>query len=58
MPTYGEKQKQAGVKLSTPKRCMPVGERTMRSRNSNVAPGLTVNNIPYTGNAALEANKG
>ncbi len=24
MPSYGEKQKQAGVKLSTPKRCMPV----------------------------------
>ena len=53
MPSYGEKQKPAGVKLSTPKRCMPVGERTMRSRNSNVAPGLTVNNIPYKGNANL-----
>jgi hypothetical protein len=48
----------AGVELSTPKRCMPVGERTMRSRLSNIAPGLTINNIPYTGNAALEANKG
>ncbi len=58
MPSYGEKQKSAGVKLDTPKRCMPVGERTMRSRLSNIAPGLTINNIPYTGNAALEANKG
>jgi hypothetical protein len=58
MPSYGEKQKPAGVELSTPKRCMPVGERTMRSRLSNIAPGLTINNIPYTGNAALEANKG
>ena len=58
MPSYGEKQKPAGVKLGTPKRCMPVGERTMRSRNSNVATGLTINNILYTGNAALEANKG
>ena len=33
MPSYGEKQERAGVKLSTPKRCMPIGERTMRSRN-------------------------
>ena len=37
---------------------MPIGERTMRSRNSNIAPGLTIDNIPYKGNAALEANKG
>ena len=58
MPSYGEKQKPAGVKLGTPKRCMPVGERTMKSRNSNIDPAFTVNNIPYTGNAALEANKG
>ena len=58
MPSKGEKQKAAGVKLSTPKRCMPVGERTMKSRNSNIAPGMTINNIPYKGNANLLANKG
>ena len=57
MPSYGEKQERAGVKLSTPKRCMPIGERTMRSRNSNIAPGLTIDNIPYKGNAVLNANK-
>lgn len=58
MPSYGEKQERAGVELSTPKRCMPLGDRTMKSRNSNIAPGLTINNIPYKGNATLEANKG
>jgi hypothetical protein len=33
MPSYGEKQKRAGVELSTPKRCMPVGERTKQELN-------------------------
>jgi len=58
MPSYGEKQKPAGVEIDCSKKCMPAGDRTMRSRNSNIAPVLTINNIPYKGNAALEANKG
>ena len=58
MPSYGEKQKQAGVKIDCSKKCMPAEDRTMRSRSSNIAPGLTIDNIPYKGNAALEANKG
>jgi|TARA_E500000318_G_C3542478_1_gene205230 hypothetical protein len=57
MPSNGEKQKSAGVKLSTPKRCMPVGERTMKSKDDTISPAFTVNNIPYKGNANLLANK-
>ena len=55
MPGYGEKQKPAGVKLATPKRCMPVGKRTMVSKDGTIAPALTINNIPYKGNANLRA---
>ena len=55
MPGYGEKQKPAGVKLATPKRCMPVGDRTMRSKDGTIAPAFTVHNIPYKGNAVLNA---
>jgi len=57
MPAYGEKQKPAGVKLNTPKRCMPVGERTMMSKDGTIAKAFTVNNIPYKGNANLNANR-
>ena len=57
MPTYGKKQMPAGKELSTPKRCMPVGDRTMKSKDGTIAPGLTINNIPYKGNAVLNANR-
>ncbi len=57
MPAYGENQKPAGVKLNTPKRCMPVGERTMKSKDGTIAKAFTVNNIPYKGNASLNANR-
>ncbi len=55
MPGYGEKQKPAGVKLKTPERCKPVGERTMVSKDGTITPALTINNIPYKGNANLRA---
>tara|TARA_R110002020_G_scaffold376934_1_gene588013 strand:+ start:863 stop:1039 length:177 start_codon:yes stop_codon:yes gene_type:complete len=58
MPSYGQNQKPAGVKLNTPKRCMPVGERTMVSKDGTIAKAFTVNNIPYKGNANLLANRG
>jgi hypothetical protein len=56
MPSYGEKQKPAGValksKLSIPK------TRVMVSNNSTITPTLKrIDNIPYKGNAVLNANK-
>lgn len=57
MPSNGEKQQSSGVKLATPKRCMPVGKRTMKSKDGTISPAFTVNNIPYEGNATLRANK-
>ncbi len=57
MPTYGEEQASAGIKLKTPERCKPVGSRTMRSKDSTIAPALTIDNIPYKGNANLRANQ-
>ena len=47
----------SGIKLPTPKRCMPVGERTMKSKDGTIAKAFTVNNIPYKGNASLNANR-
>ena len=55
MPGYGEKQASAGVKLKTPERCKPVGERTMRSKDGTIGPALTLHNIPYKGYANLRA---
>ena len=58
MPTIGQKQKPAGVELQTPNRCKRVEQRTMKSRNSTIAPALTIDNITYKGNANLLANRG
>ena len=58
MPAYGESQKTAGVKLKTPERCKRVEKRSMKSRASNIATALTIDNIEYKGNANLLANKG
>ena len=56
MPSYGEKQKPAGVKL--PCGCKPLGTRVMMSNNSTITPTLKrIDNIPYKGNAVLNANK-
>ena len=57
MPSYGEPQKTAGVKLKTPERLNRVEKRSMVSRNMNVETALTMDNIPYKGNANLLANK-
>tara|TARA_R100000655_G_C2877464_1_gene174624 strand:+ start:327 stop:500 length:174 start_codon:yes stop_codon:yes gene_type:complete len=57
MPSYGEKQKPAGVKLKTPERCKPVGKRSMKSKDSTIQTAMTIDNIPYKGNATLLANK-
>tara|TARA_R100000027_G_C2172566_1_gene71312 strand:- start:304 stop:474 length:171 start_codon:yes stop_codon:yes gene_type:complete len=56
MPSYGEKQKSAGVKL--PCGCKPLGTRVMKSNNSTITPMLKkIDNIAYKGNAVLNANK-
>ncbi len=56
MPSYGEKQKPAGVELSCG--CKPLGTRVMMSNNSTITPTLKrIDNIPYKGNAVLNANK-
>jgi len=57
MPSYGEKQKPAGVQLPCPERCKPVGERSMESRLTNVKIDLKVDNIEYKGNTVLRANR-
>ena len=55
MPTYGEKQQPAGVDKSPAQK--PLGRRVMTSRNTNIKPTLVVDNIPYEGNAVLNAQK-
>ena len=57
MPSYGEKQAPAGKVLHG--RCKPVvGTRTMKSNNSTITPNLkSIDNIPYKGNAVLNAQK-
>lgn len=56
MPSYGEKQKPAGKVLNTAKPI--VGTRVMRSNNTTIIPTLRqIDNIPYKGNAVLNANK-
>jgi len=47
----------SGVKLPTPKRCMPVGTRNMDSRDENIEVDLEINNVPYKGNANLLAQR-
>lgn len=55
MPTYGEQQKPAGVNKSPMQK--PLGKRTMDSKNVNIESSLSIDNIPYKGNAALNAQK-
>jgi len=56
MPSYGEKQKPAGVKLECG--CGVLGTRVMLSNNSTITPMLkSIDNIPYKGNAVLNANR-
>ena len=56
MPSYGEKQAPAGRVLNTAKPI--VGTRVMKSNNTPVIPTLRqIDNVPYKGNAVLNANK-
>ena len=55
MPTYGETQKPAGVNKSPANK--PLGRRTMNSRDVNIQSDLSIDNIPYKGNAVLNANR-
>jgi len=34
-----------------------LGSRTMRSKNGNIMPAMTVDNCTYKGNAVLNANR-
>ncbi len=47
----------SGVKLPTPKRCMPVGKRMMESRDENIEVDLDIDPVPYKGNANLLAQR-
>ena len=47
----------SGVKLPTPKRCMPVGKREMESRDDSIEVGLTIDPVPYKGNPNLLAQR-
>lgn len=56
MPSYGEEQKPAGVPLGGAKPI--VGTRVMKTNNTTIMPTLrSIDNIPYKGNAVLNANK-
>jgi len=56
MPNYGEKQAPAGKVLNNAKPI--VGTRVMKSNNSTITPTLkTIDNIPYKGNAVLNAQE-
>tara|TARA_R110000824_G_scaffold383428_1_gene576984 strand:+ start:764 stop:934 length:171 start_codon:yes stop_codon:yes gene_type:complete len=55
MPTYGEAQKPAGVDKSPANK--PLGTREMESRQTNIEPTLRIDDVPYKGNAVLNANR-
>jgi len=55
MPSYGEEQIPAGVDKSPA--IKPLGKRTMESRDRLVKSTLSIDNCPYKGNAAINANK-
>jgi hypothetical protein len=55
MPTAGKSQKPAGVNKTRAQK--PLGRRTMDSRNTNIETSLIIDNVPYKGNAVLNANK-
>jgi len=55
MPTEGKKQKAAGKKLNFAKD--KLGTRNMKSRDENIKSSLRIDNVPYDGNAVLNAMK-
>tara|TARA_R100001086_G_scaffold195725_1_gene112496 strand:+ start:181 stop:348 length:168 start_codon:yes stop_codon:yes gene_type:complete len=54
MPEQGKKQMPAGVDKSP--KFINVGKRTMVSRNMMLKSNLSIDNVPYKGNATLNAN--
>tara|TARA_R100001594_G_scaffold77602_2_gene112178 strand:- start:1117 stop:1284 length:168 start_codon:yes stop_codon:yes gene_type:complete len=55
MPTYGEEQRPAGVNKSPENK--PLGRRVMKSRDRMIESDLYIDNCPYKGNPALNAQK-
>ena len=55
MPSYGEKQKPAGV--NRPCSCAMLQDKSIRSRNVKVNYDPKLYEVPYKGNAVLDANK-
>jgi hypothetical protein len=55
MPTYGEKQTPAGIDKSKAPR--KPGRRVMKCKNRTIESTLVIDDIPYKGNAVLNANK-
>ena len=55
MPSYGEKQKPAGVVLRKEKPI--IGKRVMTSKDNTITNSLVIDNVVYKGNPALEAQK-
>ena len=55
MPTYGEEQTPAGIDKSKAPR--KPGKRVMKSKNTNIISSLSIDDVPYKGNAVLNANR-
>jgi|TARA_Y100000034_G_scaffold9216_1_gene9919 hypothetical protein len=55
MPTQDQAQKAAGVDKSPAPKVL--GRRIMKSRNRTIESDLTIDNCPYKGNPALNANR-
>jgi hypothetical protein len=55
MPSYGEKQKSAGIDISKANKL--VGERKMVSKDMTIKTTLKIDNCEYKGNPVLNANK-
>ena len=55
MPAQDQAQKAAGIDKSPAPKVL--GKRVMRSRNRMIESDLSIDNIPYKGNAVLNAQK-
>ena len=55
MPTYGKKQRPAGVNKSP--KVKSLGTRSMNSRNQMIRTSLRIESPEYKGNAVLNANR-
>ena len=55
MATYTQPHNTAGVNKSPATK--PLGKRVMKSRDTTIISDLSIDNCPYKGNAALNANK-